>query len=134
MPTRGIYFYQFWPAIVWFFLLCILVFIPGSDLPEAGWMDRIYIDKIAHVFLFGMLVILFHRPILLSGYLPSGKNRFLIVIGVVGIAWGLAVEFIQKNFVSGRSFDLIDWAADITGILIGMYLQYNWLLRRYSSK
>jgi len=33
----------------------------------------------------------------------------------------LAIEFIQKFFIPGRSFDLLDWAADSIGALLAFW-------------
>lgn len=122
-------FYQYWPAILWFVLLSILVFLPGSELPSSGWMNNIHADKIAHVIMFAVLVILFIRPMMISSQTHSRKLLIIVLISSLAVAWGLAIEFIQKNFVTGRSFDLWDWAADIFGVLIGLFI-YKVLLSK----
>lgn len=130
MSQKGLSWRQFWPAIAWFVLLCILVFMPGSDVPSVGWLDNIHADKIAHVFLFAVLVILIIRPFLISDYSRSSKLFILILVCLFAIGWGLAVEFIQKNFVTGRTFDLWDWAADTAGVLIGLLIYIIILTRK----
>jgi len=37
------------------------------------------------------------------------------------ITWGITVEFLQKYFVVGRDFELLDWAADSAGALIALW-------------
>jgi len=41
---------------------------------------------------------------------------------LAAIVWGITVEFLQKYFVIGRDFDLLDWAADSVGVLIAFLL------------
>jgi VanZ family protein len=43
--------------------------------------------------------------------------------------WGLATEFIQKYFVPGRSFDLLDFAADSTGAFLALGLSIRQFLK-----
>jgi len=38
--------------------------------------------------------------------------------------WGLATEFIQKFFIPGRAFDLLDWLADSVGAVL-VYVFYS---------
>ena len=48
--------------------------------------------------------------------------NYLIRIALAAIVWGITVEFIQKFFIPGRDFDLLDWAADSAGVLIAYWL------------
>lgn len=79
--------------------------------------------------MFAVLVILFIRPMMISSQTHSRKLLIIVLISSLAVAWGLAIEFIQKNFVTGRSFDLWDWAADIFGVLIGLFI-YKVLLSK----
>ncbi len=60
-------FKSFLPAIGWFIISFVLLTLPGDDLPRESWMDEMHIDKVVHVFLFGVLVYL--------AYLPWKENR-----------------------------------------------------------
>lgn len=110
-------FKQYLPGIAWFFLLVILLAIPGSEFPETDdWLKKIYFDKWVHTGLFGMLAYLFMHP-----FLPAKKSTFTriaLLIIVLTSAWGLTTEFLQEALVNGRSFDLWDWAADTLGAII----------------
>jgi hypothetical protein len=82
---------KFIPGITWFLVVMVLLFTPGNDLPEVGdWFARINFDKFIHMGVFGLLTFLFMFP-----------------IGLV-----------QKYFIPGRSFDLLDWAADSIGAAV----------------
>ena len=125
-------FKSFLPGIAWFFIVGVLVFMPGNDLPEPGWLDFPYLDKIVHAGMFGGLTFLFCLPICKSQYPVKQKYSTCMRIVLAAIAWGLAVEFIQKFFVPGRSFEIADWAADTAGVLTGWWLSRIFIRTRHT--
>ncbi len=121
-------FKKFIPGIAWFFMLLILLCIPGDDLPPAqDWFQYIFLDKWIHAGLFGLLALLFMAPIL-SGMPVKKKIPYAMVILLVVIIWGLITEFIQHYFISGRSFDINDWLADATGAIIAYFFSKHLFL------
>ena len=112
---------KFLPGIAWFFLVLILICLPGDDLPKVGdWMSAIYFDKWVHVGLFSILAFLFMIPFCNSDIPLTIKWSFIIKIAISVSIWGLTTEFIQKFFIPGRSFDLLDWAADSVGVILAV--------------
>jgi len=110
---------KFIPGIAWFFVVLVLVCLPGSTLPTPeNWLNAIYFDKWVHVGLFGGLGFLFMLPVTKCGWEKTEKLNCYIKITLAVSLWGLTVEFIQKYFVPGRSFDLYDWAADSLGAVL----------------
>ncbi|HMJ47300.1 MAG TPA: VanZ family protein [Ferruginibacter sp.] len=124
MSTR-----KFMPGIAWFFIVLLLICLPGNDLPEPeSWMEKIYLEKWVHMGMFGMLALLFMWPVGKSVFSPTLKWQYFIKIALASSIWGLATEFIQKFFIPGRSFDIMDWAADSIGILAAIILARRKLL------
>ena len=112
---------KFIPGIAWFFLVLLLLCLPGSNLPNVDdWLNAIYFDKWIHVGLFAVLAFLFMWPFIKSALPVKDKWLYVIRIAIAGSVWGLTTECIQKYFVPGRSFDLFDWAADSLGVLIAL--------------
>jgi len=112
---------KFLPGIAWFFLVLILICLPGDDLPKVGdWMSAIYFDKWVHVGMFSVLAFLFMIPFCKSDMTRINKLSFIIKIAISISIWGLTTEFIQKFFIPGRSFDLLDWAADSVGVILAV--------------
>ena len=110
---------KFIPGIAWFFLVLVLICLPGNDLPKADdWMDAIHFDKWVHAGLFSILTFLFMMPICKSKLSKKERWNFVIKIALAACVWGITTEFIQKFFIVGRAFDLFDWAADSAGILL----------------
>ena len=125
-----IYFKKFIPGIAWFFLVLILICLPGDDLPQADdWMSTIFFDKWVHAGLFSVLAFLFMLPFCKRDILQKNKWIVIIKIALSVSIWGLMTEFIQKFFIPGRSFDLLDWAADSIGVLFAMLICWRFYLK-----
>jgi len=109
----------FWLALVWFIILTILLTLPGSSLPKEDWLDKIWFDKWVHIFLFAILALLFCR----SFKNFSGKKLRLFLVIIIGcFFYGIIMEFVQKYFIPGRSFDIGDILADGIGSIIGGFI------------
>ncbi|MEQ1553423.1 MAG: VanZ family protein [Ferruginibacter sp.] len=109
---------KFLPGIAWFFLVLVLICIPGSQFPKGNnWIDKFFVDKWVHAVLFGTLAYLIMLPIAKSALNKKSKLHFFIKISLAVSIWGLATEYIQKYFIPFRSFDWWDWAADALGAL-----------------
>lgn len=115
-------FKNFIPGIAWFFAVLYLMCLPGRDLPDVGWLDTFYFDKWVHAGLFALLVILLCQPFSNSLFGNKQRLQYFIKITIAVIIWGLTIEFIQKYFIEGRGFDLLDWAADTIGALIAFWI------------
>lgn len=115
-------FKKFIPAIAWFFIVLILMCLPGEDLPPTDWLHINFLDKWLHMVVFGLIVFLFCWPFYKSGFNEVQRRNYFIKITLATSVWGLVIEFIQKYFIPGRSFDLFDWAADGLGALITFFI------------
>jgi len=94
--------------------MCVLFFLPGSDLPHANWLNDIYFDKWVHIGLFAILIFLWRS----SFDLDLNHCNWMLLFSA--LLYGLSVEFIQKYWVSNRSFDLFDLLADMAGSVLGL--------------
>lgn len=112
---------KFLPAGVWFVAVMILMFTPGPDLPKLDdWFHRIYGDKWVHIGAFGLLAFLFMYPLKFMSLTAMQKSGYITRIAIATSVWGYTTECIQGFFIPGRSYDLLDWAADSVGILIAL--------------
>lgn len=121
---------KFIPGIAWFFLVWVLITMPPSNIPPIdNWLNNIYPDKWVHAAMFGMLALLFIYPIAKKLLPKPQKINYAIKIMLCVIVWGLATEFIQKYFIVGRMFDILDWAADSFGAVCGFLFCRRWIIR-----
>ena len=98
-------------AILWTLLIFILCFIPGGELPD---VQVPFIDKWAHVILFGIFSFLW----LCAN--PTRNIIFLIILLLITIFTGWLVEYIQGHYIPGRTLDDMDTLADSVGGFIGI--------------
>ena len=120
---------NFIPAFISFIASVVLLTLPANYLPHTGLFGIANFDKLVHFGMFFMLTVLFCLPFLKSSAnissITSTFNR--VVLGV--ILYGIIMEFVQKYFTLGRSFDLIDILFDGLGTVAGLVA-----IRRYSLK
>ncbi len=105
---------QFLPAIIWFIISSILLAMPGDDLPDTSLFDIPFFDKFIHLGMFFLLTFLFCYPYSLYNSFSVWKFT-AYKIAISAIAYGIGMEYVQKHFVAGRSFDLVDILFDSLG-------------------
>ena len=115
-------FSRFIPGITWLITSFYLFTLPGNRLPKLTWFDKIYGDKIVHAGIFTLLVALFLLP-----FLKLSRKKIIstaLLLAIAGIVYGIAVEYIQGNFIPNRSFDTGDIAADTAGAFLPLLYLY----------
>ncbi|WP_276373293.1 VanZ family protein [Chryseolinea sp. H1M3-3] len=115
---------SFWPAAFGLVVATLLFCLPGEEFPQAGWLENLQLDKIIHVGLFFMLVVLWCLPV---QHRAQNKLRASLFITLAFIVYGIAIEFIQRDFIPHRSFDIFDIVADTLGCFLG------WIVLKKSS-
>jgi len=112
-------FIYFILAAVSIITVTILLVLPAETFPK---VDIISIDKVVHIIIFGAMLFNFYM------WKPEYKMQMLIV----GVAYGVAMEFVQKYWCINRSFSVADMVADAIGCLAGLGLAY--LKLKYEKK
>ena len=132
-PAKKVTFIKFIPAIVWFFVVLVLIWIPGKDLPHSEFLFRIDFDKFVHVGIFGLLAVLFCWPFYKTDMARRNKIMLFLLIAILTSGFGYCTELIQKYWAVGRSYDLMDWLAD-TGGAVGAFIFCTIFLTRSAKK
>lgn len=104
-------------AFCWLVITTCLLVIPGDALPKTNLVYIPNFDKLVHIGLFAILCAL---------WLKTLKSRRFATDGMVvlaTIAYGVGMEFVQRDFVANRSFDMLDIVADSAGAILG----YAWV-------
>ena len=109
----------FLPAFAWFIVSFILLVLPGNDLPHNDFFDIPYFDKWVHTGMFFLLSALFSFPFTTSRYDAQTVRGWFVTVATSVVVYGIAMEFVQKYFTVGRSFDVIDIIFDTIGSLLG---------------
>jgi len=111
--------------IAWMIICTILMTLPGSSFPSKNWMGNIQLDKWIHIFLFGIMALSLCWAIYKNNQKHQAKNtRYFIVAAVICLAYGIIMEFVQKNYIPNRSFDNGDIIADAVGSCLGTVFSY----------
>ena len=110
------------PGILWLLIVTILLTLPGSAFPKEDWLSKIWFDKWVHIGLFAILVFLWSWSSL-KQKITSLNERF-VFIAILGLVYGIGMEFIQKYFVINRSFDFGDIIADAIGSSFGYLISW----------
>jgi len=111
-----------WVPVTWTVLTIVLLCLPGSALPGGGLFRIPHFDKYVHILLFGGIVwwwILYFdsRP---PKQLVTVYKMIILVL--LTVALGIALEFVQLNFIPNRSFDTGDIYANAAGSLLAAML------------
>ncbi len=124
-------FLKYWFPVI---LYCCMIFgvsaIPGKAIPEAISFS----DKLIHMSEYAILAVLVARAVS-----HTSQRRWGLMIWVLAVAfvafYGITDEF-HQSFVAGRSSDLTDWLADITGgsLAAAVYVFCSGLAYKKSSQ
>jgi VanZ family protein len=73
--------------------------------------------------------VLLSRWLLKKG-IPYLRDKFYIIIcGLIALAYGIGMEYVQKYWVPLRSFDYTDIIADGVGALLGVVITVFYYLK-----
>lgn len=124
------FFNSLLPAITWWVITLVLMCTPGRDFPSLGsWTELISLDKLIHIFIFGLMAYLFSRAAASWNVSKAYKKQLFIKIAMACATWGLTIEFIQHYFIPGRSLDFYDFIADAAGCFFAYLYSNRYLIR-----
>lgn len=110
-------------ATIWFLISLVLLVLPGSQFPTSDWLDGLHADKFIHIFLFFVLVFLYAKALATHTTDYNKLNIRIAVLFLLTFGYGIVMEFVQKNWVANRSFDVLDIVADGIGSLLAAVWQ-----------
>lgn len=112
-------------SVILFLYVCMMLFSFVSPLVAQVNIPT-GMDKIAHLGEFFILAFLVLRTLQLYGF----TSRYLLAFLALAV-FGFLTEYVQL-YIPGRSYGMLDYAADIAGILFGFMLY--WFVEWNSSE
>jgi VanZ family protein len=106
------------PLIVYWLILFTATSIPVEKLPSIGLSD-----KVNHLMAYFVLSALVYLTLIFQR-----KSRFLfnyapVATLIISIFYGIADE-LHQMLIPGRSAEVLDWAADALGAVLGILLVF----------
>jgi len=89
---------------------------PNLKPPGPNFANK---DKVAHLIEYGILGVLLVRAF--GAGVPGSRWTVLLFLLAIGASVAASDEMVQGT-VPGRSKDVLDWAADVTGLAVGISL------------
>jgi VanZ family protein len=108
--------------IIWALFILTLSIGPSPSLPETNFFEP---DKLAHLFVYGVLVYLALRA---NKNVKELTLRIIIVTVTLSVLYGLLMEILQKTFFPSRFFEWGDVLANTIGSILG------WIIFSYFNK
>ena len=103
-------------AIGW--TIIVLSCIPGDQIPKTFLDEILGIDKLAHLFFYMVMAILW----MVHFQLKYRDNRYALVVFMFCTGFGLMMEIFQQQFFKDRTFDWYDGSANAIGVILGIFL------------
>jgi VanZ family protein len=115
------------PGILWAIIILILLGLPGSDLPDASFINIPQFDKLVHAGLFGILVFLLARGFYLQHRFDNLTKHFIQFSFLISVFYGGLTEILQGRVFPDRTSDIFDFISDVAGsaIAIVLFLLYK---------
>ena len=102
-----------YPPIAWTVLIQVFLCLPGSAIPTGGAFDIPNLDKIVHIFLFGGFVLFWCLYANRQVYTQRKRALLFFLIFLLACINGIALEYVQRDYIPHRSFDEADIIVDV---------------------
>lgn len=106
------------PALTWGIVLGIGSLLPKEALPEVIFWDILSPDKIAHLGAYAILLFLISWGLHHNDKL---NRKSLTVAALLGITYGISMEYGQHYLSVNRQFEWLDALANTLGCFLGIW-------------
>ena len=114
------------PAILWTLFIATSCLLPASAFEDFTFDSLLELDKLIHLTLFFVFVVLWALAINQRNKLTSNIKVTLLITSIL---YGIAIELIQSNTHYGRSYELGDVIANTIGSVLGV-LTIGFILKK----
>lgn len=109
-------------SLLWAAIIAFLYFIPGKDMPITSIWDLFQLDKIGHLGVFALFVLItkvgMKRQTRFSRLRQNSTRAALLI----AIPYGGVLEFIQGTVSPDRNSDVMDFVANVVGCVLGIVI------------
>ncbi len=114
------FLFRYWKTLFLLVLIVVLSTVSFNSIPRVASFS--INDKLAHFALYAALgfVVVWESA---RATPKQKKQRYLLLLFFLILAFfGGVIEIVQEKFLRSRSGELLDWLADILGLLAGFGL------------
>ncbi len=101
--------------LTWTLFIQVLLCLPASSIPGMKWHWIPFMDKYVHIVLFGTFTSLWCYYFSCKERSAEKLRKIFLWVFLTAVANGTALEFIQRYFIPGRTFDGSDILANTAG-------------------
>jgi hypothetical protein len=101
-------------ATIWTIFIVSSCLLPSSIFKTFSSMSLFQLDKIIHILLYFVFVQLWA----LNLKKEEQKNKIIILL--IGIGYGVIIEYLQITMNMGRNFEIGDMIANTIGCILGV--------------
>jgi VanZ family protein len=105
-------------GVFWALLILVVCGLPGSQFAADAYVK--HVDKIIHVILFGVLVLLFIVGFIKQANFPFLRRNTPSKVFLFATIYGVLIEIMQGTICVGRSIEMGDLFANEFGSILGL--------------
>ncbi len=131
IPFLKKYLGNIYSSITWSLIIGVLCCMPGSMLPGETHFTIPQFDKLVHISMFGGFVFLWNLYLSTRRGIRNDRLlRLFFLVFILGVAYGIGMEYMQKYYIPGRDYDEADIIADMLGAGLAYGLSNILLLQK----
>jgi VanZ family protein len=110
--------YNFY-ALLWAGLIFVLSLLPGKDMPTVTFWELLSFDKVAHMTVYAVFVILLIVGFTKQYTFPKLRGSAIRSAILIAICYGGLLELLQELLMADRFADEMDFLANTIGTALG---------------
>lgn len=103
--------------LLWAAFIFVLCATPGRYIPSASWLELLSFDKFVHASIFFILCGLTISFVVSK----NGSNLHMATAFFISALYGVSLEWMQANWFSERSADILDILANTFGCAVALF-------------
>lgn len=106
----------------WAISILFLSSIPSDELPDFSFWNLIGIDKLAHVFMYGIFAFLISRAYAIQSSHAALSFNGAKIAATISIIYGGLIEVWQEYILTYRYGEWLDFLFNVFGTFLGIWI------------